>query len=263
LRLGVAIFAALMCAAAPGRSRAASALDRLYFPPTDFSILSADGSHVIGHSRFELVRDHEGAVLRGENRFLSGEYDIETDRLATRAGESLPVLTEFNHQFFKADGSPMMSGRADLVSGQTTCIGYEATAGVHSETLDFPPDTWAGASVMIPMQALLRDGAGSDFRLHVFSCTPSPRLITVEVRPDDRPRPWTHYRGAVVEVEVRPKFGWWDVIIAPFIPKLHAWFDPERNFAFVGARLARFWRGPEIILAATPPGETPEPGAKP
>jgi hypothetical protein len=47
---------------------------------------------------------------------------------------------------------------------------------------------------------------------------------------------------------VRPDFGWINVIIAPFVPKLHAWFDPAKEWAFVGDEAARYYQGTKIML---------------
>jgi hypothetical protein len=62
---------------------------------------------------------------------------------------------------------------------------------------------------------------------------------------------WTSYGAEALRVEVRPDFGWLNVIIAPFVPKLHAWFDPNDGWAFVGDEAARYYKGPRIMLVKT------------
>ena len=59
---------------------------------------------------------------------------------------------------------------------------------------------------------------------------------------------WEHYDGDAVEVEVRPKLGWWDILIAPFVPKIRAWFDPADGFSYLGGEIQRYYRGPEVEL---------------
>jgi hypothetical protein len=51
-----------------------------------------------------------------------------------------------------------------------------------------------------------------------------------------------------MRVEVRPEFGWLNVFVASFVPKLHAWFDPNDGWAFVGDEAARWYKGPKIML---------------
>ena len=38
---------------------------------------------------------------------------------------------------------------------------------------------------------------------------------------------WTSYGAEAMRVEVRPDFGLLNMIVAAFVPKLHAWFDPN------------------------------------
>ncbi len=52
---------------------------------------------------------------------------------------------------------------------------------------------------------------------------------------------------------MRPDFGWINVIIAPFVPKLHAWFDPAKEWAFVGDEAARYYQGTKIMLVKAQP----------
>ena len=36
------------------------------------------------------------------------------------------------------------------------------------------------------------------------------------------------YPGKLLKLELEPDFGWLDILIAPFLPKIYAWFDRNR-----------------------------------
>ncbi len=236
--------AALIACATAARARAES----FSFPPTDFTIFTPDGRTELGKSRYTVEPTPEGAVLRGENRYNDGQYDIEVDHMESAAGGGPPQLVEFRHSFFAADGSPMMTGYADMRSGLTSCTGYtHGSPDTTTARLNFPDDTYAGASVLLPIQMFLRSGASGPLKLHVFSCTPSPRLIAIEVSLAPKPKALP-YPGDLVEVIVKPDFGWFNFLVSPFLPKLEAWFAPSDQFGFVGGQLARFYKGPEILM---------------
>jgi len=246
--------AALLFNAAAGCAAQASAAGPFDFKSADFLILSPDGQRVLGRSHFHVDRDSTGMTLGGENRYLDGQFDVETDHLTAQAGDALPRLITFNHSYFNADGSPQENGRADLNSGAASCTNYrDGVPNTRSATIKFPDDTWAGASLFAPLQRFLTDGAAGALKLHVYSCTPNPRLLTLEASIDRSAAPWPVYRGDALRVDLKPKLAWWDLIIRPFLPHFHAWFDPTRQFRLVGAQLGRYYRGPEIILVEAPP----------
>jgi hypothetical protein len=113
-----------------------------------------------------------------------------------------------------------------------------------------PSDVYAGAAMMLPLQKSLRDGDLSSIVMHDFACMPGPRVIKVEAYAQP-PTSWDLYPGKLVRTTIRPDFGWLDYLIAPFVPEMHAWFNPGDDFHFVGAQFARFYKGPEVILART------------
>jgi hypothetical protein len=86
-------------------------------------------------------------------------------------------------------------------------------------------------------------------------------VVSVAVSPSASPIHLPGYAPGAVEVDAKPDFGWLNIIVAPFVPKLHAWFDPGRDFEFVGALLARYYGGPEILMVAAPAHGESAPGA--
>lgn len=234
-------------------ARPAFSADALSFPPTSFTILSPDTGVAIGRARYRIESTADRATLRGENGYFDGQTDIETAHLRLGAGGELPKLEEFDHTFYNADGSILARAHADLKTGAGTCI--DNTGGQKSEqsdVLSVPTDTWAGASIVIPVQQFLRAGdKGVSRPLHVFNCAPSPKIFAISVDVDPGNAVWTAYGAEAMRVEVRPDFGWLNVIIASFVPKLHAWFDPNDGWAFVGDEAARYYKGPKIMLVKT------------
>jgi hypothetical protein len=224
----------------------------LNFTNADFNIMSADGARMVGHCHYSLTPEQPGfQLLYGEGRYLSGEYDVERDRLRPGIG-GVPALVSFEHIFYRADGSPERMARADFRSGEASCTRYEnGRAIVESATLDFPVDTSAGAVVTLPMQRHLRDDPDEPIELNDFTCAPGPKILKVKVSAE-APAPWNHYPGDLIRVTIKPDLGWLNLVLAPFLPEIHAWFDPANGNRFVGAQMARFYRGPKVILAAMP-----------
>jgi len=50
------------------------------------------------------------------------------------------------------------------------------------------------------------------------------------------------------KVDVKANFGFWTVVIQPFIPKLAVWFDPSQRMLLLGAQLQRYYKGEKIVL---------------
>lgn len=257
------LVAALVCVAQ------ANAAEALNFPPSDFDILSADNSEVIGHAHYVLAQTSDALILHGESHYSNGEYDIEEDKLSAEGDNSRPALINFRHDFFKADGSPLIAGRLDTETGLGVCVKNAANKmDLQSEQLEIPANTYAGASVLIPIQNFISKGKRAEtLTLHVFNCAPGPKLIAVDVKPE-APATWPDYPGELEKVDVKANLGFWTVIIQPFIPKLAAWFDPSEGMMLVGARLQRYYRGPKIILvrkreASVSRGAAPAPSPAP
>lgn len=231
-------------------ARRAYCVETPNFPPTTFDILSVATGKLVGHGRYTLERAAGGFLLRGDNRYLSGEYDLEEDRMVTSSERQLPVLTSFRHSFYRSDGTLFMEGRMDAESGVGTCsVTTGGKLSPKSERFQFPSDTYAGVSILVPIQDFLRRGEGSGImKMHVFTCAPGPRLASVEVTPQPTPVTWPHYPGALIETDIKADFGFWTFVIQPFLPKLGAWFDPSSRWLLVGAQLERHYRGEKIIL---------------
>ncbi len=244
LSLGGAALLALVCA------RPANSAPVLNFPPSDFDILSVETGQLIGHGHYVVDQTPSSLILHGENRYLDGQHDIEEDKLTVAANRSMPQLTSFRHDFFNADGSPSADARLDLRTGFGVC--GKALAGkleVDEERLQIPGDTYAGASVLLPIQELVgqRDRARI-MKLHVFNCAPTPKLIAVDLKLGSGAQAWNEYPGELEKIDIKANFGFWTVVIQPFIPKLAAWFDPSQDMLLVGAQLQRYYKGAKIIL---------------
>ena len=208
--------------------------------------MSADGRVTLGHGRYTIDREKEAIVLHGESRYTSGDYDIETSVLAPGLAGGLPSLQKFDHVFYSPEGSITRASHADLTTGIASCSDTIAQVE-QSGTLEFPPNTWAGASVLVPIQQFLQSGGGDPLQMNVFNCTSKPGIYSVTVNEDARATSWP-YPSNEVQVNVKPHFGWYDMFLAPFIPKLNAWFDPGNGFGFEGVAIARYYKGPQVLI---------------
>ncbi|HTW86797.1 MAG TPA: hypothetical protein VMD75_02215 [Candidatus Binataceae bacterium] len=234
------------------------------FPPTSFKIYSPDGSQVIGTSRFFVEREGSGVLkLHGENHYRTGQYDIEIDTLEINPGEAIPRLVDFSHVFYQPDGARFIAGNANLKTGEVTCMTKElGPERIYTDKLDFPPDTYAGASILIPIEYSLHRGIREPIRMHLFDCTPKPKLLTIEATPNTGKSGWPYYPGQLIEVEAKPDLGILDLIAAPFLPTMHAWFNPAQDFSYVGGGINRYFYSKEhVLLVKLKPNEeitTPE-----
>lgn len=243
----VAVFAVvvtIVCA------RPALSAEVLSFPPTSFAILKPDTEVAIGSAHYRVEGVPGGGILRGENGYFDGQTDVETAHIETAGDGGKPKLTEFDHTYYNPDKSILRRSHVDLKSGAATCIDNSAgQKSEQSDVLTIPDDTWAGASIVIPIQNFLRAGdKGISRPLHAFSCAPSPKIFAISVNIDPGNAVWTTYGAEAIRVEVRPDFGLLNLVIAPFVPKLHAWFDPNERLAFVGDEAARYYKGDPIML---------------
>jgi hypothetical protein len=223
-------------------------------PPSDFDIIDAtEGTQVIGHGHYEVIPDGaRHATAFGEDRFNDGEYDIERDKLELRGDGHLPRMVTFEHTFFGADGTLQRANKVNFQTGLASCIRYENDQPVVLSTvLQFPPDTFAGAAITLPLKGYLLRGKKDGIILHDFNCVPGPQIFKVEARARP-PSTWVHFPGEVVRVDIKPDFGWLNFVAALFVPEIHAWFSPPDDWRFVGAQFTRFYKGPEIILALAP-----------
>jgi hypothetical protein len=244
LSLALAALAALWLSAAVAE---AGPFD---FPPSEFNIMNADGTQVIGHGHYEVTPDGNGhATAYGEDRFNDGEYDIEHDKLELRGEDQIPRMITFEHTFFNANGTLQRVNKANFQTGPASCIQYENGQPVgHSTVLKFPPDTFAGAAIVLPLKGYLRLGNKSGVVLHDFNCIPGPEILKVRAYPQP-PSEWAHFPGQVVRVDIEPDFGWLNFVAALFVPEIRAWFSPSNDWRFVGGKFTRFYKGPEIIMA--------------
>ena len=233
-------------------ARPAFCADTLSFPPTSFTILNPDTGVAVGRSQYRVEENADGATLRGVNSFYDDQSDVETAVLDSRTG-SEPKLVEFDHTFFNPDGSIVVRGHLDVKTGAATCIdNTRGQKSTRATVITIPDHTWGGASIVVPIQAFLRAGGrGSAHSLNVFSCAPGPKIFAVTVKADPQAAVWPVYGAEALRVEIRPDFGVLNLIVASLVPKLHAWFDPNDRWAFLGDEAARWYKGPRVMLVKT------------
>ena len=87
------------------------------------------------------------------------------------------------------------------------------TAGERSKPrcCNFPPDTYAGADVLVPIADRFRRG-DTDLDIHVFDCALGPRILTLHA--DLARAPWSFrpHDGELARADAHPVFGWFNHI---------------------------------------------------
>ena len=231
------------------RARAAT----LDFTAADFTILSAADGSPIGNVRYDVSAVASGhQIVTSLARYNDGQTDVEHDDFDTSKGVDFPVMSAYEHNFYHADGTIFLITKANFVTGDATCTSYaDGQPKVLRATINFPPDSYAGAAMMLPLRRSLRTGASGPIVLDDFVCVPGPKVFKIAAYPQ-APAHWDYYPGDLVRTAIKPDFGWLDYVIAPFVPKMSGWFNPAGDFDFVGGEFSRFYKGPEIIITRKP-----------
>ena len=221
----------------------------------DFLIYNPSGTTLVGRAHYVIMQEGGFITIDGRNNYLDGEYDVEHDLLKT-VDSGPPRLVTYQHSFFDPQGKPQIIAYADLPGGKGSCAVYHGGKGtIETADLDFPPDTYAGSAVLVPIAEQMRRAA-ADLDISVFDCAAGPRLLTLHADLTRSPWRFLPHHGQLAKADARPVFGWFNVFLKPFVPEIRLWFDPLRGYSFVGGTLSRYYRGPEILLVSTaPPGE--------
>jgi len=228
--------------------------DRVFdFHDLELKILSPDGEQTIGSTRFTVARDGSNEEIKGESKYLDGEHDSENVRLHVATAGSVPSLDTYEHSFFNADGTLHMLDMLDAKSGRASCTRYIASkVEVRNAQLPVPINSFAGPSGLMMVVGSLRRGM-REIRFHTFACAPGPEIFSVEASLPDKSERWPLYPGDFVRVDLRPDLGPLNLLIAPFLPKMNAWFDPDHNWNYVGGEFDRYFRGPHVLTVRIPP----------
>ena len=218
------------------------------FSPTEYKLLSADGSRVIGQAHFGITARAGGRELvQGRYRFNDGDYDIDEDWLEMRPGR-LPALLTYKHVFFHPDGSLVRVSEADIERGHASCTIYvDRRPETQSTELVFPPDVYAGPALILPIRHSVRSGSKEKANFHAFSCAPGPKIYAVSGSIESAVH-WRLYSGTVVEVDIQPDFGPLNFLVASFLPTVRLWFDPAKDFELVGVESSRYYKGLHFIM---------------
>ncbi|MGH7914796.1 MAG: hypothetical protein ACREPW_09130 [Candidatus Binataceae bacterium] len=225
----------------------------------DLFIYNPTGTKLLGRAHYSVTHRDDVVTIEGRNEFADGESDIERDTLKT-AADAIPRLLTYEHSYFDAHGAAQIAAKADAVTGKTSCTKYEnGKSNIEAAVLQFPSDTYAGASVLIPIADRLRRGNATEIDIHVFDCALGPRVLALHVDLTRAPWSFRPHDGELAKADARPVFGWFNIFLKPFVPTTELWFDPMRDFAFIGGTLSRYYRGPEVLLVSMAPPVKPQP----
>lgn len=257
--LAAALLAARIKGTEAAAAAAASQAGAMITQKPDLFIYDPSGTTLLGRAHYTVTQHDDSVTIDGRNEFIDGERDLEHDTLKAVPGEA-PQLLTYEHRFFDAHGAPQLIATADAVTGKTSCAKYDNGEGtIQTAVLQFPPDTYAGAGVLVPIADRLRHGADADLDMHVFDCAHGPRILSLHVDLGRSPWKYRPQDGELVEAQAQPVFGWFNVFLKAFVPTTQLWFDPRQDFVFMGGMLSRYYRGPEVLLVSTAPPVKPHP----
>jgi hypothetical protein len=224
------------------------------FLATKLTIFSRADRKIIGHGWYRSSRSAGTDLIRGENKYLDGARDVELDYLKPGDSGEAPTLARHEYSSFGVDGSPQFVESLDPASGAASCAEYvNGAAQVHEATLEVPSDTYAGATQLMFIVARLRQGERETIKFHSFNCAPAPKIFLIAASVPTGREEWPMYPGKLVKLELEPDFGWLNILIAPFLPKIYAWFDPNNNWNYVGGLYDRYYKGPHILTVRDAP----------
>ena len=220
-----------------------------------FKILGSDGKETIGYTRFTVLPKDSTEEVKGETRYVDGERDAEDELLDVAAPAYTPRLETYKHSFFNADGTLSMVDTLDAKSGIASCASYPSgTMKLRKSQLEVSADSYAGASALMMMVGSLRHGT-REIRFHAFACAPGPEMFSVAASLPARAERWPFYSGDLFRIDMRPDVGALNLLIAPFLPTMDAWFSPADNWNYVGGEFDRYFRGPHVLTVRVPPAD--------
>jgi len=225
------------------------------FSELELKVLSPDGKQTIGFTRFTVSHEGSTEVVKGETRYLDGEHDNETEQLYVGSPDSTPRLDSYEHSFSNADGTLRMVDTLNPKSGVASCTSYAAgKMKVRKSQLEVPADSFAGASELMMVVGSLRRRM-QEIRFHAFACVPGPELFKVEASVPNRSQHWLFYPGGLVRLDKRPDLGALNLLLAPFMPTMDAWFNPNDSWSYVGGEFDRYFRGPHVLTVRVSPAD--------
>lgn len=220
-----------------------------------FKILSSDGKATIGYTRFTVLLKDSTEEISGETRYVDGERDSENELLDVAAPTYTSRLETYKHSFFNADGTLHMVDVLDAKSGVASCASYTSgTVKVRESQLEVPADSFAGASGLMMLVERLRHGNRA-ISFHAFACAPGPQIFGVTASLPVRAERWPFYSGDLFRIDMRPDLGALNLLIAPFLPTMDAWFSPADNWNYVGGEFDRYFGGPHVLTVRVPPAD--------
>lgn len=235
--------------------------DRAFdFLATNLTIFSAADRHIIGHGRYSSSMSDGTALIRGENKYIDGARDLELDFLKPGDSGEAPTLVRHEYSSFNADGTSQFVESFDPANGAASCAeNVNGVNKVYEATLEAPSDTYAGATQLMLVVARLRQGERQRIEFHSFNCAPSPKILLVSVSVPAEREVWPMYPGKLIKLVLQPDFGWLNILLAPFFPKLYFWFDPDNNWNYVGGMFDRYYKGPHIVTVRETSHREPTP----
>lgn len=255
--------ALVACVLPPLAAAATVKSSRAVMAPIDLTVYDASGTHVIGHGGYSFVKHGSLITLNGDVQYVNGGRDVEVSTISEEPNK-LPRLKKFSQTFFAANGSVELIESLDLVTGQAQCDWSEhLSQRDYNDTLDVPPDTYAGAIAALPLEEAFRHGK-RQAQLDMFECIPEPRILTIDATLETDSANWRFHDGPVARVKLVPDLGWLTTLASPFLPSASVWLDPADRWNYIGALKSRFYGGrTQLLVRRFPNTKPPHPQTTP
>ena len=131
----------------------------------------------------------------------------------------------------------------DHARGVASCTPAD---GSYVDTLDLPEDDRV---VNVPLNLLFQPlvtGEKSEIDFQLLICRSGARLVKARAAVAT---PKKGEKGDVIEVRYNLDVGpMLSSLIAPFLPRLSVWFDPQTEGGWVGHRVPLFAKGPTVLV---------------
>lgn len=227
------------------------------FATIDASTYDGGGERVVGAAHLLLERLADGRVkISSETGFEPGPRTVMTAVLAPLAGgRALRPLWQESRSFSR-DGAPMGILRVDHEAGTASCVPGPELDWSAATRLALPEeDRVANVPLNLLFQPLV-DGAAERVDFQFFLCGGGPRLLDFRAQVAERRNGGPGGRE-LVEIRYGPDFGTLgSMLLAPVLPRLSIWFDPEASQPWLAHRVPLYSDGPEVLVVrdGIPPG---------
>ena len=217
----------------------------------------------VGPASMRVEHVADGRVLIEATSGFTGAEQTTVSALLepTEDGQALrPVWQE--SRSLNADGEPLGVLRVDHARGVGTCTPSDGSA---PEQVELPADDRVANVVVSQMLGPLVAARAGSFDFSILICRPDARILTARAEVVGTAQAGANgatgatggngvdgssgASGELVEVETAVDLGpVLGRLLAPFLPRVSMWFDPQDAASWIGQRMPLFAKGPTVLV---------------